>query len=185
MKTFPSAFVALITAGALAFAPLSARADSAPSVGVSVSSLGIGLTAAAPIDNGIDIRATTGSHSFSQNEAIDGTGFTSAGKLSNLLLDAEANVKNTPFSISLGVLFNNDSVTNPSFSVKPGSVDPYVGIGYGAADGSGIGAMAGFVFQGSAAVNNNTTGFADQDVATGVGYHATLPILGVRYGFKL
>jgi hypothetical protein len=211
MVSFSARVLALAGLFSLALLPIVARADTATSkvgVGLSVSSLGAGVSVAVPLDAASVIRVQTGSFSTSPTIKVNGDSYSGPFTLNNALVDGEFHSGGRPFYLAAGVLIDDNSIRtstssagvtigNTTYGAGTASATitwnhfaPYLGVGTAPVKGSGFGADLGAAFIGSATVGVTTTiggvsasdiANAQQQIATVVNKYQIYPVLGVRY----
>jgi hypothetical protein len=213
MKKVYGAMFAAGAALVLGALPLAAAADGGgASVGVSLESLGYGLSLAYPVAQWTDIRVQSGNFSFNHNFNSNGDTYNGHLNLSNILITGEVHPLNRAFFIAAGGLINSNKVTatatgstitvgGTTYAAPAGSsinanvtwnnLNPYIGIGFGPARGSGFGFDLGAAFQGkgkAVVTNNGVPGVTSADIASAqtqiqntLNGFSTYPVVGVRY----
>lgn len=215
MKNLYGVLLAAGAAIAIGAMPLAASADaSGASVGVSLESLGYGISLAYPIAPWTQIRVQSGNFTANPNFNSNGDAYNGHLTLSNILVTGEFHPLNRSFFLAAGGLINSNKITasttgstitvgGTTYAAPAGSsinaavtwnnLNPYIGIGFGPARGSGFGVDLGAAFQGkgkAVVTNNGVPNVTAADIVNAqnqiqntLNGFSTYPVVGVRYSF--
>lgn len=173
----------LIGLSALALSVIAAPAKADTTINGKLSTLGLGLEAAFPIKQDIDVRVGLNTYNRNFNKDSSGTNYDGKLKLSNVLVTADWHPTAGAFRISGGLMYNGNkfdmtasptsggtiTVNNINYNVPAGSnvkanvdfrsIAPYLGIGWGRTPknrGISFTSDIGVVFQGAPRSNLST-----------------------------